>query len=447
LRPRPGRALGLVERATRAREIALVVGRIYLGLRAQRWVEDVLGPPDMERRWLRQHEANARDLYRAATGLGGLILKASQFLGARADLLPPPYVERLGRLQDRVPPRPFAVMRRVVEHSFGRDLHRVFSTFDETPLAAASLAQVHAAVLQDGRAVAVKIQYPEMAALVRSDLANLRVLFGAIDWLERDFDLAPLLDELADTVPAELDFVHEAHNSERIARELAHRKDIVVPAVHWDHTTRRVLVMERIDGIPINDRGALLAAGVDPNAVAQTLAECFAEQMLVNGHFHADPHPGNLMVLPPGGGHGTRLALLDFGLTKELPDRFRETALAFGTALLQGQPVQMTDALVALGFETRGSGDETLAAIAEALRDAMAVLGRSGGSDPEALDAIRRSVSERLRANPLVRVPHHLVLVARAIGLLAGVNASLGVEIDLLATLAPYALGIRGGGA
>ncbi len=442
---RPGRSLGIVERVDRAREIALVVGRVYLGLRTQRFLADVIGPADMEARWLRQHEANARELYRAATEMGGMILKATQFLGARADLLPPPYLERLGTLQDRVPPRPFDVMRRVVEHEFGRELHRVFASFDETPLAAASLAQVHAATLPDGRDVAVKIQYPEMGALVRSDLSNLRILIGAIDWVERDFDLASLLDELSETVPAELDFVHEAHNSEEIAHDLAHRDDVMIPKVHWDTTTRRVLVMDRIDGLRINDRQALIEAGVDIEALGRTLAETFAEQLLVTGHFHADPHPGNLMVLPATAASPQRLALIDFGLTKRLPDGFRETALRFGTALLQGKSALMAQALVDLGFETRGASEETLGLVAERLREALPILTRPGGPQPDDIADLRESLAGTLRENPVIRVPHHLVLVARALGLLAGVNASLGVKADLMSIVAPYALGMKGG--
>lgn len=438
------RSLSLGARALRARQIALVVGRAYLGIRTQRFVERVLDPQDMAERWQEQHEENAHAIYRAAVEMRGMILKGCQFIGARADVLPQPYVEQLGRLQDRVPPRAFPVVRRAVEHALGTELHEVFAAFDERPLAAASLAQVHGAVLHDGRRVAVKVQYPEIAALVRSDLANLRLLFRAIDWLEPDFDLAPLLEELGETVPAELDFVNEAHNSERIAKQLAGRQDLVIPSVVWEHTTRRVLVMERIDGIKITDTRALTAAGVDTQALGETLVEVFCEQMLVNGHFHADPHPGNLMVLPGEEGAPARLVMLDFGLTKQLPDDFRQGVVDFASALLEGNTARMGGALVALGFETRDGRAAALDEIARVMLAAGEAIRKDGRVQRETLERLREEIPAHVRANPIVRVPHHLVLVGRALALLSGVNAALGARVDFLRTIAPYALGVKG---
>ncbi len=441
--PRSRRPLSFADRARRAQKIALVVGRAYLGIRSQRFIERVLNPPDMAERWREQHEENARAIYRAAVELQGMILKGCQFVGARADVLPPPYIERLARLQDRVPPRDFPVVRREVEHALHADLEAVFASFDERPLAAASLAQVHGAVLHDGRRVAVKVQYPEIARLVTSDLANLRVLFRAIDWLESDFDIGPLLDELNDSVPMELDFVNEAHASERIAKELSARSDVVIPAVVWEHTTRRVLVMERIDGIKITEVAALEAAGVDTQALGQTLVEVFCEQILVNGHFHADPHPGNLMVLPGDEGGTARLALLDFGLTKELPDAFRSGVVDFATALLQGDSERMGKALSELGFETRDGQDSGLQDLAAVLLGAGQAIRADARVQRETIERLRAEIPSHVRENPIVRVPHHLVLVARALALLSGVNAALGANVDFFRTIAPYALGLK----
>jgi predicted unusual protein kinase regulating ubiquinone biosynthesis (AarF/ABC1/UbiB family) len=420
-----------------------VVGRAYLGIRSQRFIERVLDPPDMAERWHEQHETNARAIHRAAVELQGMILKGCQFVGARADVLPEPYIERLARLQDRVPPRAFPVVRRVVEHALAADLEDVFSSFDERPLAAASLAQVHGAVLHDGRRVAVKVQYPEIAQLVRSDLGNLRMLFGAIDWLEPDFDLAPLLEELNESVPQELDFVNEAHASERIAKELEGRSDVVIPGVVWEHTSRRVLVMERIDGIKITEVTALEAAGVDTQALGQTLVEVFCEQMLVNGNFHADPHPGNLMVLPGEDGGPARLVLLDFGLTKELPDEFRSGVVDFATALLQGDSDRMGKALSELGFETRDGEDSGLEELAAVLLGAAQAIRGDARVQRETIERLRAEIPAHVRENPIVRVPHHLVLVGRALALLSGVNSSLGAQVDFFRTIAPYALGLK----
>ena len=426
--------LSLAARARRARRISTTVGRAWLGLRTQRWIERNLSPRDMEARWREQHRRNAEELYRAAVELQGLILKGAQLLGSRPDVLPQPTIEVLSRLQDRVPARPYAVVRRAVERELRRPLADVFASFAKAPVASASLAQVHEARLVDGRRVAVKVQYPEIATLVRSDLGSLRFVLGALARVERDFDWGPLLDELADAVPRELDFVQEGRSAERIARDLAHRSDVRVPGVIWEHSTRRVLVMEYAEGIRIGDLAALRAAGVDTARLARSLLEIFCEQILARGFFHADPHPGNLLVEV----EGPRLVLLDFGLTKELPREFRVGVLEFAGALLGGQSERLGDALQKLGFRTRHGREDSLQAIAEILQWAGQEIRARGRLDPETLARLRVELPERIRRDPIVRIPHHLVLVGRTLGLLSGQVASLGAQVDLLRVIAPY---------
>jgi predicted unusual protein kinase regulating ubiquinone biosynthesis (AarF/ABC1/UbiB family) len=410
------------------------VGRAWLGLRTQRWIERTLAPRDMEERWREQHRRNAEDLYGAAVELQGLILKGAQLLGSRPDMLPPDSISVLSRLQDRVPARPYAVVRRAVERELRRPLTAVFRRFSKAPVASASLAQVHEAELLDGRRVAVKVQYPGIGALVRSDLGSLRFLLGALARVERDFDWQPLLDELGDAVPRELDFVREARSAERVARELAARKDLRIPGIVWEHTTRRVLVMEFMEGIRIGDRPALKAAGVDTGRLARSLLEIFCEQILEHGFFHADPHPGNLLVQ----GDGARLVLLDFGLSKELPREFRRGVVEFVAALLSGRTEGLGKALVRLGFETRHGRGESLQAIVELLRWAGEEVRSRGQLDPETVDRLRLEIPERIRRDPIIRVPHHLILVGRTLGLLSGQVTALGARVDLLQVMGPY---------
>jgi len=441
--PTAPRTLSVAERARRARRIGLTFGRVYLGIKAHQFVERRLGPSDMAARWSQFHRGSARSIYDAAVELRGLILKGCQFLGSRADVLPPEYVEQLSKLQDRVPPHPFAVVRRSVEHELGAPLEKVFSEFGERPIASASLAQVHEGRLLDGRRVAVKVQYPEIAALVRSDLANLRTLFKAVGLLEREVDLMPLIDELGTYVPRELDFLCEGRNAEKIASHFAHRDDVVVPGIVWEHTTSRVLVMEFMEGLKITDVEGLRAAGVDLERVSSILVEAFCEQILTRGFFHADPHPGNLLVQP----EGPRLVLLDFGLAKDLPPRFREGVLDFAAALLRGDTTLMGRALAELGFETRDGREESLRDIAEVILRVGQEIRTRATVDPETLAELRREIPDRIRANPIVRIPHHLVLLGRVIGLLSGVSTSLGARVDFIGSIAPYALAPRPPGA
>jgi len=426
--------LPMAERLYRAQRISLVFGRIYLGIKANQLVARHLRPHDMPQRWSRFNRESADTIFRAAVELQGMILKGCQFLGARADVLPREYVEVLSRLQDRVPPRPFAVVRRTIESELGSPLKRHFAHFAETPLASASLAQVHEARLHDGRRVAVKVQYPEIEALVRHDLANLRSLFRAVGAVEREVQLMPLLDELATYVPRELDFVNEARNAETVAAMFADRDDVLVPEIVWEHTTRRVLTMQFMEGIKVTDAAALERAGVEPGRVAELLVDAYCTQVLGHGFFHADPHPGNLQVQPDG----PRLVLLDFGLAKDLPPRFREGLVAFVLALVRGDPDAMARAFVDLGFETREGGTESLARLAAFALEFAQRARQRPWAEPRMLERWNRELADAVRADPLVRIPSHVVLLGRALGLLSGVSRSLGARVDLLRTLLPH---------
>lgn len=428
------------ERVRRARRIGTTFGRIYLGIKANQLLAARWRPADMRERWARFHRRSAESIYGTAVDLRGLILKGCQFLGSRSDVLPREYVEVLSRLQDRVPPKPFAVARRTVEVELGRPIEAVFARFSEEPIAAASLAQVHDATLHDGERVAVKVQYPEVSALVRSDLANLRLLFRAVGVFERGVDLMPLLDEIGSHVPRELDFVNEADNAERAARLLSGRADVRIPRIHRELTTRRLLVMEFVDGIKITDVPRLHDAGVDVQRVAQTLVEVYCEQVLVHGFFHADPHPGNLLVEPDT----SRLVMLDFGLAKDLPSGFRDAVVAVAAALLRDDAPALAAALFDMGFETRTGQRDALAEAARFFLDFAARFLAQPFADPRMFEQLGEEMPEMLRANPIVKVPSHILLIGRVLGLLSGVSRTLGSRVDLLRTLLPYALGVRG---
>ncbi len=431
--------LSLPRRIERARRIGTTFGRVYLGIKANQLLARGLDEATMRRRWSAFHRSSARSIHSAAVDLRGLILKGCQFLGSRADVLPPEYVEVLSRLQDRVPPHPFRVVRTLVEQELGVPLEDRFASFSRRPIASASLAQVHEAQLKDGQRVAVKVQYPEIASLVKSDLANLQALFRAVGVIERDFDLMPLVDELGRYVPRELDFENEARNAEAIAAQFAHRKDIVVPKIHWELTARRVLVMEFVEGIKISDVDALDAAGIDRARVSALLVECFAEQVLTHGFFHADPHPGNLRIQT--GPDGPRLVLLDFGLAKDLPPNFRRGVVSFFTAMFQEQPEAAAAALLDLGFETRDGGADSLEGVARVLLEEGRELRRRAFLSRDRARDAGREIQDIIRRNPIVRMPSHLVLMGRVLGLLSGVGRSLGANVNLLEVLLPYALG------
>jgi predicted unusual protein kinase regulating ubiquinone biosynthesis (AarF/ABC1/UbiB family) len=217
----------------------------------------------------------------------------------------------------------------------------------------------------------------------------------------------------------------------------AQRDDVRVPEIVWEHTTRRVLTMEFMEGIKITDVEALDAAGVDPQRVVQLLVDAYAVQVFQHGFFHADPHPGNLLVQP----EGPRLVMLDFGLSKELPPTFREGVVRFAGAMIQEDAEGMVQAFLDLGFETRdGSGDSLVEVARFALEFARRVRERTSG-DPRIFERWNQELPELVRQNPVVRIPSHVVLMGRALGLLSGVSRSLGARIDLLRAVLPYVMG------
>ncbi len=381
---------------------------------------------------VRQHRRSAEAAYTMATRLEGLPIKVCQFLGSRADILPDEYVEVLSRLQDKVPPRPADLMRAVVERELGCPIDEVFAEFDDVPIASASLAQVHRARLHDGRDVAVKIQYPEIAELVATDIRNFAFLVAVLARIEPNFDFRVLVDEVTKLVPLELDFLNEASNAERMAVLLAARADVFVPPVVREHSTRRVLVSEFAPGVRVTDVAGIVAMGIDPKDVARRVSEIFTEMILVHGFFHGDPHPGNILVQP-----GPRLVLLDFGLAKSLPADFRAAIVRLTASIMGGRPTDVAAAFRALGFRTKTDSDESLAMLGEAFLG-YALKNGIAYANPAMLDKFNDELPKAMRANPLVEVPGDILLVGRVMGLLSGIGKQLGSEVDPAALLLPY---------
>ncbi|MCS6924480.1 MAG: AarF/UbiB family protein [Candidatus Binatia bacterium] len=414
--------------------VAQMVVRIYGGYKLIQLWGRFVSDKNLAAHYARHHRRSAELIYRTALRLEGWFVKACQFIGSRADILPQEYIDVLSRLHDRVPPRPFAVIRQRVEEELRRPLAAVFASFTPEPIAAASLAQVHAATLHDGRRVAVKVQYPDIAALVELDLRNVAFFIDWLAWLEPRYDFRFVIRELQRYIPLELDFLREGRNAELVSRNFAARGDtrVVVPRIYWQYTTPRVLTMEFMEGIKITEVETLRRAGIDTRAVAQLLTEVYLQQILLDGLFHADPHPGNLLVQP-----GPRIVFLDFGLTKDLPPEFPAEMARLATAIV----MQDADAIVAsfrrLGFVTKNGSAESLLVLGEALLG-HSVKENKAYADPTMVEHFNRELAQALRKDPIVEAPSDLVLVGRVMGLLSGVGKQLGSEVNVFATLLPY---------
>ncbi|MGE0227414.1 MAG: ABC1 kinase family protein [Dehalococcoidia bacterium] len=422
------------------RFIPLTATIVWLWIR-WRWLRlkrRVFGEERMTEATHRFHLSAARAVARRAVRQQGLIIKTCQFLGSRADILMEEYVEVLSMLQDAVPPRPWSEMRPIIEADLGAPIEQLFAEFDTNAVAAASLAQVYRARTHEGHDIAVKVQYPGIERVVHWDLQTIRFLANVWSRLETVIDFRPVVEEMERNAPEEVDFVHEGHAAEEIAGILAHREDVVVPRIYWERSGRRVLTMDFLDGIKITDVEALRAAGIDTAAVADSLIDLYNVMVLRHGMFHADPHPGNLLVLPPAAPGGpARIGLIDFGLTKRLPEEFRQQVVVLTSAIVAQHRQQVTEAMEGMGFRTRVYDEETYYALGEAfLGDVL----RSGKAYADA--ALFAEVNVRLgrilRANPLVEVPGDVILIARVMGLLSGIGRQLDSTTDLIDSLIPY---------
>ena len=412
---------------------ATVVG-LWLRWRWLRLKRRVFGEARMEAATDRYHSLAATAMVRRAVRQQGLVIKTCQFLGSRADILMEQYVRTLSMLHDSVPPRPWDEMRAVIESELGDTVDSLFAEFDRRPIAAASLAQVYRARTHDGHDVAVKVQYPGIDRIVRWDLETIRFLANVWAKLESSIDFRPIAQEMERNAPEEVDFVHEGRAAEEIAALLADRNDVVVPGIYWQLSTRRVLTMDYLDGIRITDVEAMRAAGIDPPRVADTLIDLYNVMILRYGVFHADPHPGNLLVLP---GDPPRIGLIDFGLTKRLTDEFRELVIVLTTAIIARRPQEITEAMEDMGFRTRDRDEETYTALGEAfLGDVL----RSGQAyaDQALFAEVNMRLGRILRANPVIDVPGDVILIARVMGLLSGIGRTLDSETDLLEAIEPY---------
>ncbi len=381
----------------------------------------------------RIHRPNAERLYRTAARLEGLLIKTCQFISSRADIAPPEYVAILGRLQDHVPPRPFAEIAALINDELGAHPDAIFAAFARQPVASASLAQVHRATTKDGRDVAVKVQYPRIARVVETDLRNLSLFVKLLARFEKNFDYRGLFEEYAKYTPLELDFEREGHSGERVAADLSRRKDVLVPEIVWEHTARRVLTTEFIDGIKISDTDALLAAGIDPNQVAQIMTEAYCEQILVHGFFHADPHPGNLLVLP-----GPVVVFIDFGLSKDLSPAFRMNYARLTLAIMKQDEVAMVDAFRAIGFKTKRDDPQSLVALGRSFFDSAGPDGKPY-IDSEVMSEVNERLARILQENPVTQIPPDILLIFRVLGLMSGLQKRLESRVSMLDTIIPYA--------
>ena len=286
----------------------------------------------------------ATDLPNELERLGPTFVKLGQLLSSRPDLLPPPYIKTLARLQDRVKPFPFEDVEFAIESELGTKINKAFSCFEKEPLAAASLGQVHRAALHDGRPVAVKVQRPNIARQIAEDFAALEEVAKFLQKhtkLGQRYQLLNILDEFEKTLAHELDYCREAANMVSLAKSLAKFERIKIPLPVQDYTTHRILTMEYIEGTKITELSPLARLDLEGSALAEELFQAYLQQILVDGMFHADPHPGNIFLTPD-----RRIVLLDLGMVGHTSPAMQENLLKLLLAVSEGESDQAADIAV-----------------------------------------------------------------------------------------------------
>lgn len=371
-------------------------------------------------------------LRRALEELGPTFIKLGQVLSTRPDLLPPAYIDELVKLQDAAPPVPVELIRDVIRRELGGEPEELFGSFENAPLASASIGQAHLATLKDGTPVVVKVRRPGAVAQVQQDVEivqNLAMRANRIWDLAREYDAAGLAEEFAKTIRAELDYLQEGRNAERFAENFAGESDVLIPRVFWEFTTSRVLTLEQMHGANVSDTQRLDAVGVDRKHVARRGADIVLKMTFEDRFFHADLHPGNLFIHDDG-----TIALIDFGMVGMVEEELREHLSNLFIALVRGNPDLLATALVGVSVSAAYVDREILR---EDLRVFLTHYRlRSLRETPFA--RMMGDLFGILRDNHL-RLPREMALLFKALLQIEGLAVKLDPEFRLTEALEPYA--------
>ncbi|WOL03925.1 hypothetical protein Cni_G12645 [Canna indica] len=267
------------------------------------------------------HLRSAKKLRKLCEANKGFYVKAGQFVSSLRQV-PKEYTSILSSLQDQAIPYQFKDIEDVIARNLGKDLSKIFLAFDKQPIAAASIAQVHHGILINNQEVAVKVQYPGLEQQMKIDITTMSILSKTVSWIFPDYRFERIIQEFERAISLELDFVQEAKNSERAARNFKNNNIVRIPGVYWDLTTNSILTMQFCSGHKVDDIEFMRDSNINPREVAKSLMEIFAEMIFVHGFLHGDPHPGNILVCPEGHG-GFSIVLLDHGIYRELDESFR----------------------------------------------------------------------------------------------------------------------------
>ncbi|KAJ9167570.1 hypothetical protein P3X46_019192 [Hevea brasiliensis] len=433
-----------------------VASMIYLDYKAVEQINKWTIDSKRAALWDKTHERNAKRLLNLIIELEGLWVKLGQYLSTRADVFPFAYISILKQLQDSLPPRPVQEVCHTIEKELGKSVDDLFSYFNRTPLATASIAQVHRATLINGEEVVVKVQHEGIKSVILEDLKNAKSIVDWIAWAEPQYDFNPIMDEWCKEVPKELDFNIEAENTRTVASNLGCRKnnddnklaksvDVLIPEVI--QSTEKVLILEYMDGIRLNDNESLEAYGVDKQTVVEEITRAYAHQIYIDGFFNGDPHPGNFLVSkePPH-----RPVLLDFGLTKKISTSIKQALAKMFLASVEGDHVALLSALAEMGLRLRlDIPDQAMevtnaffstSTLANEAFETMQSLGEQRSKQMKVIqEKMKLKEKEVKRFDPIDAFPGDIVIFTRVLNLLRGLSSTMNVRIVYKEVMRPFA--------
>jgi ubiquinone biosynthesis protein len=363
--------------------------------------------------------------------LGPTFIKLGQIASTRPDLIPEEVVRELEKLQDQVSPFSFEEVRDIIEKELEDELERIFSDFEEQPFAAASIGQVHRAVLRSGEQVAVKVQRPNITKVIETDLEILYDLAtlaeNRLKWAAK-YNVRDVVDEFSRSLRAELDYTIEGRNAEKIASQFKDNASVHVPKVFWEYTTGKVLTMEYVDGVKLNESDRLKELGYRPNILAERLANAIFKQIFHHGFFHGDPHPGNVLVLP-----GEVISFIDFGMTGRLSPEIKYHFSSLIIALMRQSTDGVIRAILRMGMVPDDADMAKLRDDVEQLSDKYYGVPLSQLSLGEAINDLFR-----ISFRHSIKIPANLTVLGKTLLTLEGVLEKLDPEFRIFVVLEPF---------
>lgn len=385
-----------------------------------------------EKNKLANQEKQAVWLKEKLIKLGPTFIKIGQSMGTRADLLPLPFVKELGELVDSVPPFPNDVAFARIEHELGLKINEVYAEFDLEPVAAASLGQVYRARLHSGEEVAVKVQRPNLDAMIKGDIVILKRVAAFAErfpQLNENADWTGMLREFDETVHEEMNYADEGRNAEQFRENFKNWDNIHVPKIYWKATTSKVLTMEFIHGVKVTDLEAQGRQNISPAKVNRLLIKTYLKQLLEDGFFHADPHPGNLLVMTDG-----RLAFFDFGMVGRISPELQSKMIDAFFHVVAKDPAGIADDLIALDFLKPGTSPATVKPVVERMFEFHFDLKLKDINFKE----LTYDLADVMYDYPF-RLPSNFTYIMRALMTLEGIGIITDPEFNFFETAKPYA--------